>query len=444
MDANAALREGRPVPFFLIKNYQARLDLKVAALPVAKVVSSLKETPGYPPELEKRHPGTTEGVPRGIKRPRQALADVEDDDLEGVTHRIQHWIHGSDETPFIRLDEEKVNWRWSSQGQLQQASLLKKFKSDAQLPLDKYVAFDPNFTAKSVFLPLLNSTNHVGQEVLDNWREMAAEVESKAVEVLRGARLLEEDFLLWSDLIKNAGSKTGELPFDVVGEGFGALRPEAFVKTGLCVTLEHHEHLGSTSVNVFPCQRPGEVADPSLRRPANLWRGWLLEDLGKAIAPLLPPAARDRLKDQSFSRADFHAYYTAKWRYRDLEFSRYLIETLKVPTFFLIQEEGDMVMTTHLGSHDVVYFGGPSYQVSWNLGFSERQALRLLEAFKYPKTFLDTGNDAANTPCVLQSFLQFCWPGPAFFPSLQPAFSKLAVDVSIHVALNSSESSVSD
>jgi len=219
----------------------------------------------------------------------------------------------------------------------------------------------------------------------------------------------------------------------VVGQGFGALRPEAFVKTGLCVTLEHHEHLGSTSVNVVPRQRPGEAEDPSLRHPANLWRGWLLEDLGNAIAPLLPPAARNRVKARGkFTRADFHAFYTANWKYRDLEFSRYLIETLKVPTFFLIQEEGDMVMKTHRGSHDVVYFGGPSYQVSWNLGFSERQALDLLEAFEYPDTFVDTGNDAANTPCVLQSFLQFCWPGPTVFKSLQPAFSKLAVDVSIH------------
>ena len=311
---------------------------------------------------------------------------------------------------------------------MRQVDLLKKFKDDARAPLSR---FDIQGGSKSVFLPLLNSEKHVPRPILESWRCLAANIETKATQVLRGVGLLPEDFVRWTDIIKNVGGGSGQLSEDFVGEGFGALRPEAFVKTGLCVTLEHHEHLGSTSINVFPHQGLPLVtksSGPQLEAPParNLWRGWLLADIGSSLksAGFIP--------EEPFTRSSFHNFYIDNWVGKDLEFSKFLIEEIKVPTYFVIQEEGDMVMTTHHGSHDVVYAGGPSYQVSWNFGFSKKEGLGLIKAFKYTDALEDFGNDASTTPFVLRNFLSFCWPGKREFKALQPAFAKVVAQV-IHI-----------
>jgi hypothetical protein len=427
IDANEALAQGRRVPFFLVKDYQKQLELissesALKALSINDVVGSLKETPNYVPEpVEPRLPEEPQ-----VKRQRVEvqLSLVDDDEVDGITHRIQHWSLGDDKVPFYRVDEIKA-WKSTREGRLRQVDLLKQFKEDAKLPSHR---FNIHSGDKSVFLPLLNSTSHVSASVLQSWRTLAVDVETKATQVLRGVGLLPEDFVKWSDIIKNFGGGAGELSSDFVGEGFSALRPEAFVKTGLCVTLEHHEHLGSTSINVFPPQgllSAASDAGPQPPRARNLWRGWILADIEAALksAGFVPE------EEEPFTRAHFHNFYVDNWSGRDLEFSKFLIEELKVPTFFVVQEEGDLVMTTHHGSHDVVYTGGPSYQVSWNFGFSKKEGLALLKAFQYPEALDDCGNDASTTPNVLRNLLNFCWPGPTEFKALQPAFAKVVAKV---------------
>ena len=426
INANQALAQGRRVPFFLIKDYTKQLGLIKNAIPVKTLVDSLIETENYvraqpvssPPSKRAKVEGTRGAAASPL------LQDFEDDDLPGVTHRVQHWIKGDDEKPFVQLDKEE-SWKRTPAGRLRQAELLRSFKEDASRPAAR---FSPQGGEKSVFLPLLHSVNHLRDPAVpNNWRELAAEVETRASDVLRGLSLLPEDFVTWTDVIKNAGAGGGILPSHYISDGFGSQRPEIFVKSGLCVTLEHHEHMGSSSINIFPPQRPAEELQEGSGSPPsrNLWRGWLLSDLERKLkdAKFVP-------EKEKFTRASFHNYYCDHWAGKDLELSKFLVEVLKVPTFFVIQEEGDMVVTTQYGSHDVIYAGGPSYQVAWNFGFSKSEALALLDAFNYDAPLDSTGNDASTTPHVLRNFLCYCWPGKRKFLELHPEYKNLMEKVS--------------
>lgn len=439
------MARGDKVPFFLVKDFRKQLGLVFDNVSVKDVVESLVPTSalGYGGVLE---PSSSSGeVPQASKKARLDLPEIEDDDeVPGVTHRVQHWVinrsSGTEarpssgtsqvgppsEPPFLRVDE-RDGWKSSVQGRQKQAQLLQTFKKDAALPLSR---FNPDGGSKSVFLPLLNSDKHVDPSVLEGWKRLAREVDSKAGDVLRGTKQLPPDFVRWSDIIENKGGASGELPKDFVAEGFGWQRPEAFVKSGLCVTLEHHEHLGSTSINIFPHQRvPDPLAGPGSTPPSgkNLWRGWLLEEIFVRLVAHNVVDPEDF--PQGFDRKAYHDFYLDNFAGRDLELSKYLIETLEVPTYYVIQEEGDLVMTTHHGSHDVVYAGGPSYQVSWNFGFSKQAGKGLLKSFRYEEDSASDGNDASNTPRVLRNFLAFCWPGRKAFQNLQPFYSKMVTQV---------------
>ena len=423
IEATEAASKGLHVPFFVVKDYAKTLHLKTHAFYSAIVVESLIETKDYVP-IPTADPlvvviGNKQGKIDATLRGRI------DDDTPGVTHRVMHWqLDEATAVPKNVTDAEK--WTSSPGGRTKQDALLKTFKTEAARQFNR-VSVNNGRTA--LFLSLLNNTTHVPPAILDNWVEMAQEFERHAPQLLRDRSLLLPDFVRWTDLIENKGGG-GVIPKSFIGEGFGALRPEAFVKSGFSMTLEHMEHLGSTSINLYPTQHVG-YEYPEFRSK-SLWRGWLMEDIKVAMNKHLKHSP-----DTPFTRYDLHRHYVDYFIGKDFEMTRFFIEGLKIPTYYVIQEEGDAVMTTHLGAHDVLYVGGPSYQVSWNFGFSLSVASQLLESFQSPKiTSRDTGNDCSTTAWIMRRFLWSFWPGREQFAKWFPAHAKDAAKVCIIIIFN--------
>ncbi len=147
-----------------------------------------------------------------------------------------------------------------------------------------------------------------------------------------------------------------------------------------------------------------------------MWRGWLLDDLKKA----------------GFEPPNRHGFYNKFHELGDDEFAmaRYLIEK-NVPTYYARQYEGDAVVSTCHGSHDVMYVGGPSYQVAWNYGFSINGARRILEEMEGLQINKEHyGNDSSTTPLVLHRFLHKFEPLRSTFSRLFPKQYKMAETVS--------------
>ena len=134
-------------------------------------------------------------------------------------------------------------------------------------------------------------------------------------------------------------------------------------------------------------------------------------------------AFRDRVPEfkdkERVTRRDLHDYYVDHFPGLEFEMARWIIEDVKVPTFYVFQEEGD-----------VVYVGGPSYQVSWNFGFSLAAAKQLLVDFGTVDKDGFGGNDASNTAFIFRRFLRTCWPGEGLFREHYPGFCDR--DVKVH------------
>ncbi len=443
-DANEAMMRGEPVPFFVVPRHLLT-NPRTTPLSASDMIRDLIETPRYVPstvpgmkrkaieieEEEEEGPGPRTG------QKKMKMKKI-GEDAPGVTHQVQHWALQLDGQKLIRRDEEE-RWCESAEGRSRQQHLLSAFKQAATQPVDRL----PLNKNSAIFIPLINSTLHVPQRALDSWVTLAQDFEVLAPRILRECNLLPPDFCRWTDIITD-----NILPSTLVGEGFSALRPEAFVKSTLSYTTEHMEHFGSTSVNLYPLQHLRSSASSSSSsssssassssaipttptssrfRSRNLWRGWLMADVDKAFRERVP-----EFKDKPrVTRRDLQNFYVDHFLDQEFEMARWFVEELKVPTFFVFQEEGDVVMTTHLGSHDVVYVGGPSYQVSWNFGFSLSAATQLLEDFHTVDKDGFTGNDASNTGFVFRRFLRTCWPGEVFFRRWYPGFFDRDVKVFI-------------
>ena len=139
----------------------------------------------------------------------------------------------------------------------------------------------------------------------------------------------------------------------------------------------------------------------------------------------------DDLQHAGFDPPNRRGFYNKFHELGSDEFAmaRYLIEK-KVPTYYARQYEGDAVVSTCHGSHDVVYVGGPSYQVAWNYGFSIRGARRILEEMKgLAISPVYYGNDAQTSPLVLRRFLYEFQPLSTDFCRLFPKQYKQAETV---------------
>ncbi len=461
IDANDAMAKGLPVPFFVVPR-RLLSATPTSSISTGETINSLIDTPITTVPLDTSYmTASTETAATGVGKKRktkmESLTEEFDED-EGVTHRVQNWELVADDGGKLKLvrKDETEEWTKSTEGKAMQRQLLSSFKQAASQP-DERVRLN---TKSAVFIPLINNTSHVPQHVIDSWVELAEKFEDEAFTILRDCNQLPPDFHSWTDIInRNA------LPPSIVGEGFSALRPEAFVKGTLSFTLEHMEHFGSTSVNIYPLQHRRPSGTPALSplssssssissssafgtphiavpsaipfppstpsrfrfRSRNLWRGWLMSDVATAF---LTGCAQFK-NHKRFTRRDLHNFYVDNFLGDEFGLTQYIIDVLKVPTYYVFQEEGDVVMTTHLGSHDVVYVGGPSFQVSMNLGFSLAAATQLLEDFSTTDRDGFDGNDASNTGFVFRRFLRTCWPGDALFKKWYPKYHARDVKVRI-------------
>ena len=416
INAADAKLQGRPVPFFLVKDYAQSLKLQARAFYSATVIESLIETKDYVP-IPTDDPLLVV-IGKKKKKIDAKLTQRVDDDVPGVTHRVMHW-QLDEPTTLPKCPTETESWTSTPVGRMKQDALLQTFKAEAALFFNR-VSINNGQTA--LFLPLLNNANQFPQTVVDNWIELAQEFEHHAPQLLRDTNLLQPDFVRWTDIIENKGG-SGVIPKSFIGEGFSALRPEVFVKSGFSVTLEHMEHLASTSINLYPKQQVGNLY-PKFRSQ-SLWRGWLMEDIKVAMNKHLKQSP-----DTPFNRQHLHRYYIDHYFNNDFDMMRFFVETLHIPTYYVIQEEGDAVITTHFGAHDVICVGGPSYQVSWNFGFSLSVASSLLESFKSGKLMSENmGNDCSTTAWVFRRFLWSFWPGKEQFEQWYPTHAKSAAKV---------------
>lgn len=338
------LPPGAPTPFVRIpsENVQRIPDLAKLYYPMSAVAERLLPTPNY----FDPGPSSSAGSLRTV-----------DDDEPGITHCVDQWVFKKSKSGHIDFAREEL--KSTVDGRRLQLRLLEELRRDSKLPADKYsvklaaepgpgVAQSERHQLKTMFVSMANSERQVGAATMKFLKTAAEEYEKHLPDLLASigrSDLQRPGSRLWSDIVKEADAASPDVR--LIGEGFGATRPEAFIKSGVSYTAEHYEHLGSSSINIYPLQTPPELRPkPGQIKNANEWRGWLLSDI---------------MKVHGFNRRQLHDYYTEELDGDDMALVRWLVRT--VPTYRTTQYEGDVIVTTHLGSHDVSYCGRPSFQV---------------------------------------------------------------------------------
>ena len=224
--------------------------------------------------------------------------------------------------------------------------------------------FKPDISS-GLFLPLVRARlddpadSDIHPVLGAEWIRIANDVEAVILEKFKDQNLIHStnvpnDFRLWSDVIEEHKFS----PVDV-GEGFGKQNPEGILQSVLSSTPEHTELGNSMSLNFFPFLP--ETSSPTYS-PTAFWRAWFTEDIISA-ANLYDSTQVEEKKLNWRTRLDIHSYCEKVFKgYREL-FSNWIVEVLGAKTFFVEQFSGDVVLTSPLSSHDVVYAGPPSYQV---------------------------------------------------------------------------------
>ena len=142
------------------------------------------------------------------------------------------------------------------------------------------------------------------------------------------------------------------------------------------------EILASWSVNYYANQTPPTVREAyaEFKKQAkrffdsvNIWRAIRDSDLSQHFAlsnvkgsdgkyiPLKDPITG---KNIPLNRAHLSRMFIELFDSSELQLYKYLTEELNLHVFVALPYEGDTIVTSHHGFHDVMYLGGPSYQVS--------------------------------------------------------------------------------
>ena len=139
------------------------------------------------------------------------------------------------------------------------------------------------------------------------------------------------------------------------------------------------EIMASWSVNFFANQTPPTTRKAfkafskkiknlvkKVFKSVNVWRAFRVSDLAKHF--LQDKNGQDVLdkdgKKIPLTRAHIAKIFIEDFNGSDEKLFKFFTETLKLHCYVAFQYEGDTIVTTHFGFHDVMYFGGPSYQVT--------------------------------------------------------------------------------
>ena len=132
------------------------------------------------------------------------------------------------------------------------------------------------------------------------------------------------------------------------------------------VSAEHMELMASWSINVYPVQTLAvPESSGTAKGPVAIWRGWSNTELEKIPVMKKGKIVKDKDgKPVFWNRARVHLLFVTKFRADESRLVDFFMNTLKLTTYVAHQYEGDIIVSTDHGSHDVLYVGCPSYQVT--------------------------------------------------------------------------------